>query len=125
MSTARGYVTVTKEGTASTYAVFKVTGAVTDASGYTKVPVAHVVSSGSFSDNDGVGVHFTPSGADGSGTMSSFTLAGSSGANQTITNTNTLTIAAGTGISTTGGSTDTVTVACTLSDPVAMSIALG
>jgi len=44
-TTARGIVTVTKEGTPSTYALFKVSGAVTDASGYTKVPVTHVVSS--------------------------------------------------------------------------------
>jgi len=43
--------------------------------------------------------------------MTSFTLAGTSGSNQTITNGNTLTIAAGNGITTTGGSTDTVTVA--------------
>ena len=65
---ARGIVTVTKEGTPSTYATFKVSGAVTDASGYTKVPVTHVVSSGSFSNTDGVGVHFEYSGADGAGT---------------------------------------------------------
>ena len=62
---ARGIITVTKEGTASTFATFKVSGAVTDASGYTKVPVTHVVSSGTFSDNDGVGVHFSYSGSDG------------------------------------------------------------
>ena len=67
---ARGIITVTKEGTASTYAVFKVSGSVTDASGYTKVQVTHLVSNGSFSNTDGVGVHFTPSGADGSGDMS-------------------------------------------------------
>ena len=69
-TTARGIVTITKEGTASTYATFKVSGAVTDASGYTKVPVTHVVSSGSFSNTDGVGVHFSYSGADGTGDMS-------------------------------------------------------
>ena len=66
---ARGIVTVTKEGTPSTYATFKVSGAVTDASGYTKVPVTHVVSAGSFSNLDGVGVHFSYSGADGSGNV--------------------------------------------------------
>jgi hypothetical protein len=110
-STARGIVTVTKEGTPSTYATFKISGSVTDASGYTKVTVTHIVSSGTFSNTDGVGVHFSYSGADGSGDMTSFTLAGTSGSNQTITNGNTLTIAAGNGITTTGGSTDTVTVA--------------
>jgi hypothetical protein len=72
-STARGIVTVTKEGTPSTYALFKVSGAVTDASGYTKVPVTHVVSSGSFSNLDGVGVHFSYSGADGSGDIEGVT----------------------------------------------------
>ena len=56
--------------------------------------------------------------------MTSFTLAGSSGSDQTITNGNTLTIAAGTGITTTGGSTDTVTIAVT-DDPTALAIALG
>ncbi len=66
---ARGIVTITKEGTPSTYATFKVSGAVTDASGYTKVPVTHVVSAGSFSNSDGVGVHFSYSGADGSGNV--------------------------------------------------------
>ena len=47
----------------------------------------------------------------GFGTFSSFTLAGTSGSGQTITDGNTATIAAGNGITTTGGATDTVTVA--------------
>ena len=92
----------------------KVSGSVTDATGYSKIPVTHVVSSGSFSDGDGVGVHFQYSGedgADGAGSMTSFTLAGTSGSGQTITDGNTATIAAGNGITTTGGATDTVTVA--------------
>ena len=122
-TTARGIVTITKEGTPSTYAIFKVSGAVTDASGYTKIPVTHIVSSGSFSNTDGVGVHFSYSGNDGA--MTSFTIAGTSGSNQTITNGNTLTIAAGANITTTGSSTDTITIACTLDDPTALAIALG
>ena len=56
-------------------------------------------------------VHFAYSGADGTGDMTSFTLAGDSGSNQTITNGNTLTIAGGEGIDTSGGATDTVTIA--------------
>jgi len=56
--------------------------------------------------------------------ITSFTLAGSSGSNQTISDGNTLTIAAGSGITTTGGSTDTVTIAVT-DDPTALAIALG
>jgi len=124
-STSKGYVQITKEGATGTYALFKINGSVTDASGYTKVPVAHIVSAGSFTDADGVGVQFAQSGSDGSGSMTSFTLAGTSGSSQAITDGNTATIAAGNGITTTGGATDTVTVACTLADPVAMSIALG
>ena len=123
-TTSKGYVQITKEGTTSTYAVFKVSGAVTDASGYSKIAVTHVVSNGSFTDGDGVGVQFVQSGNDGSGDMTSFTLAGTSGVNQTITNGNTLRIAAGTGVTTTGGSTDTVTIAL-VEDPVALAIALG
>ena len=44
------------------------------------------------------------------GTMSSFTLAGDSGSNQTISDGDTMDIAGGTGISTVAGATDTVTI---------------
>ena len=67
---ARGIIQITKEGTPTTYANFKVTGSVTDASGYTKVPVTHIVSSGTFSNTDGIEVNFNYSGADGSGDVS-------------------------------------------------------
>ena len=56
--------------------------------------------------------------------MTSFTLAGTSGSSQTISNGNTLTIAAGSGITTTASATDTVTIAVT-DDPTALAIALG
>jgi hypothetical protein len=46
----------------------------------------------------------------GLGTMSSFTLAGDTGTNQTINNGNTVTIAGGTGLSSVGSNTDTVTI---------------
>jgi hypothetical protein len=65
-TTAKGIVTITKEGTPATYALFKISGSVTDASGYNKVAVTHIASNGSFSNNDGVGVHFSYSGNDGS-----------------------------------------------------------
>lgn len=64
-STARGIIYVEKEGTPATFALFKVTGAVTNASGYSKVPVGHLASNGSFSNSDGIRVAFTYSGADG------------------------------------------------------------
>ncbi len=47
----------------------------------------------------------------GVGTMTSFTLAGTSGSGQTISDGNTATIAAGNGITTTAAATDTVTIA--------------
>ena len=72
-ATARGMIAVVKEGTPATYALFKVTGAVTDATGYSKVAVTHVVSNGTFSNTDGVGVHFSYSGADGSGDITGVT----------------------------------------------------
>ncbi|ANS05562.1 tail fiber protein [uncultured Mediterranean phage] len=108
-TTAKGYVHVAKEGANSTYAIFKVNGTVTDASGYTKVPVAHVVSAGSFSDGDGVGVQFVQSGSDGSGSMSNFVLSDGS-ATQTIADGNTMVVAAGEGIDTAVTATDTVTI---------------
>ena len=70
---ARGIIQIVKEGTASTYAIFKVTGVVTDANGYNKIAVTHVVSNGTFSDGMGVSVTFTPSGADGSGDITGVT----------------------------------------------------
>jgi hypothetical protein len=68
-ATARGIIHIEKEGTPATFALFKVTGAVTNASGYTKVPVGHLVSNGTFSNADGIRVDFNYSGADGSGTL--------------------------------------------------------
>jgi len=68
-STARGIIYITKEGTPATFALFKVTGAVTDASGYSKVPVAHLASNGTFSNSDGIRIDFSYSGNDGSGSL--------------------------------------------------------
>ena len=106
-ATARGIIHIEKEGTASTFAVFKVSGAVTDASGYTKVPVTHVVSNGSFSNTDGIRVDFSYSGVDASG---AFSLTDGS-TTQSIDNGNTLTITSGEGIDATVSATDTLTIA--------------
>ena len=52
-------------------------------------------------------------GGGGGGGMTSWTLSGDSGANQSITNGNTVDIAGGTGISTEAGTaTDTITITC-------------
>jgi len=68
-ATARGIISIEKEGTPATFALFKVTGAVTNASGYSKVPVGHLASNGSFSNTDGIRVDFNYSGADGAGSL--------------------------------------------------------
>jgi hypothetical protein len=108
-ATARGILLISKEDTPSTYAVFKVSGAVTNATGYTKVPVTHVASNGTFSDTDGITIQFSYSGVDGSGSMNNFTL--SDGSNtQTIADGNTLTVTAGDGIDAIVGATDTITI---------------
>ena len=108
-ATARGILLISKEDTPSTYAVFKVSGAVTNATGYTKVPVTHVASNGTFSDTDGITIQFSYSGLDGSGSMNNFTL--SDGSNtQTIADGNTLTVTAGDGIDAIVGATDTITI---------------
>jgi len=109
-ATARGYLQITKEGTASTYAIFKISGAVTDASGYTKVPLTHVVSNGTFSNNDGVTVAFTQSGADGSGSMSNFSITDGS-TSQTVGDGQSFTVTAGEGIDATVSATRTLTIA--------------
>ena len=69
-SVARGYVYLASYGSTNAIKVFKVTGSVTSASTYSKVPVSLVLAVGSFSDGDSVGLTFIPSGADGSGSLS-------------------------------------------------------
>jgi len=59
---------------------------------------------------DGTSFQMTSQLGTAGGSMSSFTLTGDSGSNQTISDSNTLDIAGGTGIDTVVGSTDTVTV---------------
>jgi len=67
--TARGIIHIEKEGTAATFAIYKVSGAVTAASGYSKVPVTHLASNGTFSNTDGIRVDFSYSGNDGAGNL--------------------------------------------------------
>ena len=68
-ATARGIIHIEKEGTAATFAIYKVSGAVTAASGYSKVPVTHLASNGTFSNTDGIRVDFSYSGNDGAGNL--------------------------------------------------------
>jgi hypothetical protein len=70
-SADRGQIYITKKSAPANYAIFKVSGASTDASGYVKLAVTHVSSNGSFSDTDPIAVEFNRTGNAGAdGTMS-------------------------------------------------------
>ena len=62
----RGQVTITKKAAQQNFATYKISGASTDASGYVKLAVTHVVSNGSFSNSDAVLVSFVRTGNAGS-----------------------------------------------------------
>ena len=66
----RGTIKITQKGTPATYAIYHVTGAVTSASTYSKVAVAHVVSNGTFTDGDPIYLEFVRSGNQGIGGLS-------------------------------------------------------
>ena len=70
-SADRGQIYITKKSAPANFAIFKVSNASTDASGYVKLAVTHVSSSGSFSDTDPIAVEFNRTGNAGAdGTMS-------------------------------------------------------
>jgi hypothetical protein len=107
----RGTVTIAKTAAPENFHIFNVTGAVTSASTYSKVAVGHVLSSGTISDGDPVNVQFVRTGnagADGSGSMTSFTMSDGS-TTQAVTDGNTMTFAAGEGLDVAVSATDTVT----------------
>ena len=64
-STHEGYITIRKSGTPATYAVFSLTGAVTDSTGYLTAVVTHVDSNGSWTNGDTMYVSFARSGDKG------------------------------------------------------------
>ena len=66
-ATARGVIYIASYGTTNALLVFNVTGAVTSASTYSKVAVTHVLTVGTISDGDSIGVTFVAAGADGTG----------------------------------------------------------
>jgi hypothetical protein len=66
----RGTLKITKKGTPATYAVYNVNGAVTSASTYSKVAVAHVISNGTFTDGDPAYMEFFRTGNIGIGGIS-------------------------------------------------------
>lgn len=58
----RGTIIIRKIGAPATFAIFNVTGAVTDNTGWLQVTVTHVASNGTFSAADSLIVHFTRTG---------------------------------------------------------------
>jgi len=63
---AKGYIYIASYGTTNAILVYKVTGSVVSASTYSKITVAHILTVGTISDGDSIGLTFVPSGADGS-----------------------------------------------------------
>ena len=63
--TNRGRIRVSKSNTLDTWHVFKVSGAVTDASGYSKVALTYIDGAGTLANNDKVFISFVASGEDG------------------------------------------------------------
>ncbi len=64
-ATNRGRIRVTKSNTLDVWHVWKISGAVTDASGYTKLALTYIDGAGSLANNDKVFLSFTASGEDG------------------------------------------------------------
>ncbi len=61
-STHEGYITIRKSGTPATFAVFSLTGAVTDNTGWLQAVTTHVDSNGSWTNGDTMYVSFARSG---------------------------------------------------------------
>ena len=61
-SSSRGYIYVIQKASAVNYAIYEIDGAVTDASGYTKIPVNYMVGAGTLADADPVTVNFIRTG---------------------------------------------------------------
>ena len=64
-STNEGYITIRKSGTPATFAVFSLTGAVTDNTGWLQLVVTHVDSNGTWSNADTMYISFARSGQQG------------------------------------------------------------
>lgn len=68
-ATTKGTIYIASYGTTNAILVYNVTGAVTSASTYSKIGVTHVLTVGTISDGDDIGLTFVTAGQDGSGTM--------------------------------------------------------
>ena len=61
-SSSRGYIYVIQKASAVNYAIYEIDGAVTDATGYTKIPVNYMIGAGTLADADPVTVNFIRTG---------------------------------------------------------------
>lgn len=63
-SAARGYLVVRKTAAPQNYAIYKISGTVTDNATWMQFTVAHISSAGSFANTDGLSIQFTPAATD-------------------------------------------------------------
>ena len=61
----RGRIRISKANSLTVWAVYKVNGTITDASGYSKIPISYIDGAGSFTNSDTIFISFTASGEDG------------------------------------------------------------
>lgn len=62
---SRGFIYVIQKANGVNYAIYEIDGAVTDATGYTKIPVNYVIGAGTLADADSVSVTFIRTGDKG------------------------------------------------------------
>ena len=64
-STTRGTITIQAPDTPSDFAVYQITGAITDNSGWSVIPVSHIDSNGTFTEDESVSASFSRTGDTG------------------------------------------------------------
>lgn len=65
-SSTKGILVLRKNNSESTFAIFSITGTITNNTTWLQIPVSHIVSNGTFSNTDSIYIHFTPKGDAGS-----------------------------------------------------------
>ena len=108
----RGTITMTKRDNPAIFAIWNITGASTDASGYSKLALTYVTGTGSFSNNDAIVLSFVRTGNQGSDASDVFKTISVAGQDDVVADaaTDTLTLAgSGTVAITTNASSDTIT----------------
>ena len=108
----RGTITMTKRDNPAIFAIWNITGASTDASGYSKLALTYVTGTGSFSDSDAIVLSFVRTGNQGSDASDVFKTISVAGQDDVVADaaTDTLTLAgSGTVAITTNAASDTIT----------------